>query len=219
MHSVVEALRAALPPHTVATDAETLDRLSHDDAEWADYGLPAAAVFASSLDDVVAAVRLAAEHGVTIVPRGAGTGLSGGANATSGCLVLSLERMTRIIEVDAAERYAIVEAGVLNDDLRRHVAAHGLWYPPDPASQAISTIGGNVATNAGGICCVKYGVTRDYVIGMTVVLADGSIAKLGRTTAKGVTGYDLTGLFVGSEGTLGVIVDVTVKLRPLGGRE
>jgi glycolate oxidase len=127
--------------------------------------------------------------------------------------------MTRIVEVDAAERYAVVEAGVLNDDLRRHVAAHGLWYPPDPASQAISTIGGNVATNAGGICCVKYGVTRDYVIGMTVVLADGSVAKLGRTTAKGVTGYDLTGLFVGSEGTLGIIVDVTVKLRPLGGRE
>ncbi|KAF2414497.1 FAD-binding oxidoreductase [Microbacterium sp. B35-04] len=219
MHSVAEALRAALPPHTVATDAETLERLSHDDAEWAEFGLPAAVVFASRIDDVVATVRIAAAHGVAIVPRGAGTGLSGGANATSGCLVLSLERMTRIVEVDAAERYAVVEAGVLNDDLRRHVAAHGLWYPPDPASQAISTIGGNVATNAGGICCVKYGVTRDYVIGMTVVLADGSIAKLGRTTAKGVTGYDLTGLFVGSEGTLGIIVDVTVKLRPLGGRE
>jgi glycolate oxidase len=219
MHSVVEALRAALPPHTVATDAETLERRSHDDAEWADFGLPAAVVFASSVDDVVATVRIAAAHGVAVVPRGAGTGLSGGANATAGCLVLSLERMTRIVEVDAAERYAVVEAGVLNDDLRRHVAAHGLWYPPDPASQAISTIGGNVATNAGGICCVKYGVTRDYVIGMTVVLADGSVAKLGRTTAKGVTGYDLTGLFVGSEGTLGIIVDVTVKLRPLGGRE
>ncbi|HEY9309881.1 MAG TPA: FAD-linked oxidase C-terminal domain-containing protein [Microbacterium sp.] len=219
MHTVVEALRAALAPHTVATDAETLDRLSHDDAEWADFARPAAVVFASCLDDVVATVRIAAAHGVAIVPRGAGTGLSGGANATSGCLVVSLERMTRIVEVNAAERYAVVEAGVLNDDLRRHVAEHGLWYPPDPASQAISTIGGNVATNAGGICCVKYGVTRDYVLGMTVVLADGSVAKLGRTTAKGVTGYDLTGLFVGSEGTLGVIADVTVKLRPLGGRQ
>jgi glycolate oxidase len=219
MHTVVEALRAVLAPHTVATDSETLDRLSHDDAEWADFARPAAVVFASCLDDVVAAVRIAAAHGVPIVPRGAGTGLSGGANATSGCLVLSLERMTRIVEVNAAERYAVVEAGVLNDDLRRHVAEHGLWYPPDPASQAISTIGGNVATNAGGICCVKYGVTRDYVLGMTVVLADGSVAKLGRTTAKGVTGYDLTGLFVGSEGTLGVIADVTVKLRPLGGRQ
>ncbi|MFB7893776.1 FAD-binding oxidoreductase [Microbacterium sp. NPDC056044] len=219
MHTVVEALRAALPPHAVASDHETRERLSHDDAEWADYGLPAAVVFASSLDDVVAAVRIAAAHRVPIVPRGAGTGLSGGANATDGCLVLSLERMTRIVEVNVAERYAVVEAGVLNDDLRRHVAGAGLWYPPDPASQAISTIGGNVATNAGGICCVKYGVTRDYVLGMTVVLADGSVAQLGSTTAKGVTGYDLAGLFVGSEGTLGIVVDVTLKLRPLGGRE
>ncbi|MDW4571319.1 FAD-linked oxidase C-terminal domain-containing protein [Microbacterium sp. M3] len=219
MDTVVDALRAVLPPLAVATDAETLARHSHDDAEWAPYGLPAAVVFASRVDDVVATVRIAAERGVPVVPRGAGTGLSGGANATSGCLVLSLERMTRIVEVDAAERYAVVEAGVLNDDLRRHVAGHGLWYPPDPASQAISTIGGNVATNAGGICCVKYGVTRDYVLGMTVVLADGSIAKLGRTTAKGVTGYDLTGLLVGSEGTLAIIVDVTVRLLPLGGRQ
>jgi len=219
MHTLVEALRAALPADAVATDAETLARLSHDDAEWAPFGLPAAVVFATSVDDVVAAVRIAADRGIPIVPRGAGTGLSGGANATSGCLVLSLERMTRVLRVDAAERFAVVEAGVLNDDLRHHVAEHGLWYPPDPASQAISTIGGNVATNAGGICCVKYGVTRDYVIGMTVVLADGSVATLGRTTAKGVTGYDLTGLFVGSEGTLGIVVDVTVKLRPLSGRE
>ncbi|MDY0910991.1 FAD-binding oxidoreductase [Microbacterium sp. CFBP9034] len=219
MDTVVEALRAALPASAVATDDETLSRCSHDDAEWADYGLPAAVVFASGIDDVAATVRIAAAHGVSVVPRGAGTGLSGGANATSGCLVLSLERMTAVTEVNAAERYAVAEAGVLNDDLRRVVAASGLWYPPDPASQSISTIGGNVATNAGGICCVKYGVTRDYVIGLTVVLADGSIAKLGRTTAKGVTGYDLTGLFVGSEGTLGIVVDVTVKLRPLGGRE
>ncbi|PUB23509.1 glycolate oxidase [Promicromonospora sp. AC04] len=127
--------------------------------------------------------------------------------------------MTRVLEVSTAERFAVVEAGVINDDLRRRVAEDGLWYPPDPASQAISTIGGNVATNAGGLCCVKYGVTRDYVLGMTVVLADGSVARLGRTTAKGVTGYDLAGLLVGSEGTLGIIVDVTLKLRPLGGRE
>ncbi|GAA5197043.1 FAD-binding oxidoreductase [Microbacterium jejuense] len=219
MPPIAEALRAVLPPDAVTTERETLDQLSHDDAEWADFGRPAAAVFASSLEDVVATVAAAAAHGVAVVPRGAGTGLSGGANAIEGCIVLSLERMNRVLKVDTAERYAVVEAGVLNDDLRQHVAAQGLWYPPDPASQAISTIGGNVATNAGGICCVKYGVTRDYVLGMTVVLADGTVARLGRTTAKGVTGYDLTGLFVGSEGTLGVIVDVTVKLRPLGGRE
>ncbi|WP_345803273.1 FAD-linked oxidase C-terminal domain-containing protein [Microbacterium sp. AZCO] len=219
MDTVVSALIAALPHGVVDTDPETLDRCSHDDAEWADYGLPAAVVFATSVEDVVAAVRIAAAHGIAIVPRGAGTGLSGGANATAGAVVLSLERMTRVVEVNVAERYAVVEAGVLNDDLRRHVAGFGLWYPPDPASQSISTIGGNVATNAGGICCVKYGVTRDYVLGLTVVLADGRVAKVGRTTAKGVTGYDLAGLFTGSEGTLGIVVDATLKLLPLAGRE
>lgn len=219
MNAVVEALTAALPDGTVATDGETLERCSRDDAEWADYALPLAVVFATSVDDVVQTMRLASERGIPVVPRGAGTGLSGGANAVSGCLVLSLERMTEVLEVNVEERYAVVQAGVLNDDLRRHVAESGLWYPPDPASMAISTIGGNVATNAGGICCVKYGVTRDYVLGLTAVLADGRIAEVGRTTAKGVTGYDLAGLFVGSEGTLGVVVEVSVKLLPLAGRE
>ena len=217
--ALVAALQTALPDGAVLTERVSVEAYAHDDAEWADYVSPAAVVLATSTDDVVATVRIAAEHDAPVVPRGAGTGLSGGANAMRGAIVLSLERMTRIREVDVAERYAVVEAGVLNDDLRRHVAEHGLWYPPDPASQAISTIGGNVATNAGGLCCVKYGVTRDYVLGMTVVLADGSVARLGRTTAKGVTGYDLTALLVGSEGTLGIIVDVTLKLRPLAGRE
>ncbi len=216
---ITEALREALSPDALVTDAETLDEYAHDDAEWAPYGRPAAVVLASCVEDVVATVRTARSLAVPVVPRGAGSGLSGGANATGGCIVLSMERMTRVTEVNVAERYAVVEAGVINDDLRQHVAAYGLWYPPDPASMSISTIGGNVATNAGGLCCVKYGVTRDYVLGVTVVLADGSIAKLGRTTAKGVTGYDLTALMVGSEGTLGIIVDVTVKLRPLAGRE
>lgn len=203
----------------VSTDAETRERYAHDDAEWAAFTAPDAVVFAESVDDVVAAVRFAAERGIPIVPRGAGTGLSGGANATAGSIVLSLERMTAIRAVDVDERFAIVEAGVLNDDLRRHVAQYGLWYPPDPASMAISTIGGNIATNAGGICCVKYGVTRDYVLGLTVVLADGSVAHVGRRTAKGVTGYDLTGLMVGSEGTLGIVVEAALRLLPLAGRE
>jgi len=219
MDPVVERLRAVLPADTVYAEAGMLDRYSHDDAEWAASTRPAAVVLARSLDDVVATVRTAAELGAPVVPRGAGTGLSGGANAVAGAIVLSLERMTAILRVDRAERFAVVQAGVINDDLRRHVAEHGLWYPPDPASQSISTIGGNVATNAGGIACVKYGVTRDYVLGMTVVLADGSVARLGRSTAKGVTGYDLTALLVGSEGTLGVVVDVTLKLLPLAGRE
>lgn len=217
--TVVDRLRAVLPEGALLVDDDSLDRYSHDDAEWAAFARPAAVVLATTLEHVVATVRAAAELGAPVVPRGAGSGLSGGANAVPGAIVLSLERMTRVLHVDRAERFAVVEAGVVNDDLRRHVAQHGLWYPPDPASQSISTIGGNVATNAGGIACVKYGVTRDYVLGMTVVLADGSVARLGRSTAKGVTGYDLTALLVGSEGTLGVVVDVTVKLLPLEGRE
>ena len=217
--NIAEALRAVLAPEVVHVDDAVREKYAHDDAEWAPYEPAAAVVFARTLDDVVACVRTCHDAKVPIVPRGAGSGLSGGANATAGSVVLSLEKMTRVLEVNVEERYAVVEAGVINDDLRRHVAAYGLWYPPDPASMSISTIGGNVATNAGGLCCVKYGVTRDYVLGVTVVLADGSVAKLGRTTAKGVTGYDLTALMVGSEGTLGVIVDVTVKLLPLAGRE
>ncbi|WP_127794852.1 FAD-binding oxidoreductase [Agromyces sp. LHK192] len=213
------ALAGMLPPDRLAVDAATLADYAHDDAEWADFSEPVAVVFAETVDDVVAVVRFAADSGLAVVPRGAGTGLSGGANASAGSIVLSLERMTRIVEVNRAERYAVVEAGVINDDLRRAVAADGLWYPPDPASYRISTIGGNAATNAGGICCVKYGVTRDYVLGLRVVLADGSVVDLGRRTAKGATGYDLTALLVGSEGTLGVIVEVTLKLIPLAGRE
>ncbi len=216
---IADALRAVLPSDAVLTDADVLEEYAHDDAEWAPYEPPAAVVFARTLEDVVATMQVCHELQAPVIPRGGGSGLSGGANATSGSVVLSLDKMTRIVEVNADERYAIVEAGVINDDLRQHVGTFGLWYPPDPASMSISTIGGNVATNAGGLCCVKYGVTRDYVLGVTVVLADGSVAKLGRKTAKGVTGYDLTALMVGSEGTLGIIVDVTVRLRPLTGRD
>ena len=212
-------LRRMLRADQVLTDAASLDAYAHDDAEWAPYAPPLAVVLAEREQDVSAVVRLAAASGLRIVPRGAGTGLSGGANAMARSIVLSLERMTRIVEVNAAERYVVAEAGVINDTLREVVAGHGLWYPPDPASYRISTIGGNVATNAGGICCVKYGVTRDYVLGLRVVLADGDVVALGRRTAKGVTGYDLTALMVGSEGTLGIVTEVTLQLLPLGGRE
>ncbi len=216
---VVEALAAVVRPDQLAVDRPTLEHYAHDDAEWAPYSAPLAVVFAESTDDVVAAVALAARHGIHVVPRGAGTGLSGGANSVDNAIVLSLERMTAVLEINSQERYAVAQAGVINNQLREAVAAEGLWYPPDPASFAISTIGGNAATNAGGICCVKYGVTRDYVLGLTVVLADGEVVRVGRRTAKGVTGYDLTALMVGSEGTLGVITEVTVKLLPLSGRE
>jgi glycolate oxidase len=213
------ALATLLGADRVLRDPDSLERYRHDDAEWADSTTPLAVVLAHSTDDVVTAVRWAAAAGVRVVPRGAGTGLSGGANAMDRSIVLSLERMDAVLEVNTDERYAVAQPGVINDALRAAVAEHGLWYPPDPASSAISTIGGNVATNAGGICCVKYGVTRDYVLGLTVVLADGSVVELGRRTAKGVAGYDLTGLMVGSEGTLGIVVSVTVKLLPLAGRD
>jgi glycolate oxidase len=213
------ALDAVLASDQVLRDPASLERYRQDDAEWAVSELPLVVVLVRSTEDVVATVRWAAANGLRVVPRGAGTGLSGGANAVAHCVVLSLELMDAVLQVDVDERYAVVQPGVINDALRARVAEDGLWYPPDPASSAISTIGGNVATNAGGICCVKYGVTRDYVLGLTVVLADGSVVDLGRRTAKGVAGYDLTGLMVGSEGTLGIVTSVTVKLLPLAGRD
>ncbi|MGZ6792778.1 MAG: FAD-binding oxidoreductase, partial [Mycobacteriales bacterium] len=158
------------------------------------------------------------ELGVPVVARGAGTGLSGGANAVDGCLVLDLSRMDAVVEVDRDNQLCVVQPGVVNNDLKAAVAEHGLWYPPDPASAPWSTLGGNVATNAGGLCCLKYGVTRDYVLGMRAVVGGpagyGSAVALGRRTNKGVAGYDLAGLVVGSEGTLGVVTEVTLRLRP-----
>ncbi|GAA2658437.1 MULTISPECIES: FAD-binding oxidoreductase [Actinosynnema] len=197
------------------TDPDVLASLSHDDAEWAPVGTPLAAVRPRTPEQVRDVVRACLEHGAPIVPRGAGTGLSGGANAVDGCVVIALDRMNRVLEIDPLERLAVVQPGVINDDLRKAAAEHGLWYPPDPASSPWSTIGGNVATNAGGLCCVKYGVTRDYVLGLQIVTGTGDLVRLGRRTAKGVAGYDLTSLVVGSEGTLGVVTEVTVRLRPL----
>ncbi|KQU39515.1 MULTISPECIES: FAD-binding oxidoreductase [unclassified Rhodococcus (in: high G+C Gram-positive bacteria)] len=212
---IVDALLAVLPADRVVVDPDVMASFQHDEAEWAPSATPLAVVRPATADEVQATVRACLAHGTAVVTRGAGTGLSGGANATAGCIVLALDRMTAITEIDHLERYAVVQPGVVNDDLRAAVAEVGLWYPPDPASSPWSTIGGNVATNAGGLCCVKYGVTRDYVMGMEVVTGTGEKVRLGRRTAKGVAGYDLAGLMVGSEGTLGVITEITVKLRPL----
>jgi glycolate oxidase len=211
--SIRQALEQELGPHRVVTDSGILAAYARDQAAWAPHGSPAALVRAETTEDVQSVVRLCAETGTPLVPRGAGTGVSGGANAIDGCVVLSLERMTDIIEINPAERLAVVRAGVVNDDLRAACAEHGLWYPPDPASSPWSTIGGNVATNAGGVCCVKYGVTRDYVLAVEAVVGRGEVVRLGRRTAKGVAGYDLCGLMVGSEGTLGVVTEITLRLR------
>ncbi|MCU1526257.1 MAG: FAD-linked oxidase [Frondihabitans sp.] len=216
---VIDELLEFLSPGQVLRDEAALAHYSHDDAEWADCTTPLAVVLARTTENVSRTVRWAATHGVRVVPRGAGTGLSGGANAVENSIVISLEEMNRVLEVNTDERYAVTEPGVINDALRAEVARYDLRYPPDPASSASSTIGGNAATNAGGIACVKYGVTRDYVLGLTVVLADGDIVTLGRKTAKGSAGYDLTNLLIGSEGTLGIITSVTVKLLPLTGRD
>ncbi|GAA4671165.1 FAD-binding oxidoreductase [Frondihabitans cladoniiphilus] len=160
-------------------------------------------------------VRLAAEFGVSVVTRGAGSGLSGGASARPDQLVVSTERLNRILEVAPLDEVAVVEPGVINAALNEHVAPFGLFYAPDPASFEISSIGGNIATNAGGLRCAKYGVTRESVLGLDVVLADGSLVSVGHRSIKGVTGLDLTSLFVGSEGVLGIVVRATVRLRPI----
>ncbi|GAB3313690.1 FAD-linked oxidase C-terminal domain-containing protein [Geodermatophilus aquaeductus] len=211
---VVGTLLAALPADRVLLDDDVLASYRHDEAEWAPSGRPLAVVRPREAREVQAVVRACLEHRVPLVTRGAGTGLSGGANAVDGCVVVSTEAMREIRVIDPVERYAVVQPGVVNDDLRAACAAQGLWYPPDPASAPWSTIGGNVATNAGGLCCVKYGVTRDYVLELEVVTGTGELVRLGRRTAKGVVGYDLVGLMVGSEGTLGVVTEVTVRLRP-----
>lgn len=209
---LVEAITAALPGVRLMTDEETTVGYSHDHAHFVDVGTPLAVAFPTTTAEVATLCRLAYEHRVPMVPRGAGTGLSGGAAAIEGSLVICLEPMGAILEIDEANAVAVVQPAVLNGDLARKVAEHGLFYPPDPGSRDISSIGGNVATNAGGLCCVKYGVTRDYIIGLEVVLPDGRTTRLGRRTRKGVAGLDLTGLFVGSEGTLGIVTEVTVRL-------
>lgn len=206
-------LARSMPPGRIVFDPDILISYSHDRAETAVYQIPAALARPQHTSEVAAIVRHCAEEGIPIVPRGAGTGLSGGANAVQGCLVMSLEAMNQILRIDPQERLAVVQPGVVNDDLRVVASAAGLWYPPDPASSPWSTVGGNVATNAGGVCCVKYGVTGDYVLGMQVVMGCGDVHSLGRRTAKGVAGYDLTSLLVGSEGTLGIITEITVRLR------
>jgi glycolate oxidase len=179
---------------------------------------PEAAVLCDERGQIELVLRIAAEHKIPVTPRGAGSGMTGGALPVRGGIVLSTERMRRVVDVNLEDRVAVVEPGVINADLQAAVESHGLFYAPDPASLAFCSMGGNVAENAGGPRAFKYGVTRDWTLGLVVTLMGGETLRLGRRTPKGVTGYDLTALFVGSEGTFGVTSEITVKLvgRPEG---
>lgn len=212
----VRELVEALPDGVVVTDPAAVEKYRRDWSRDESAGTPVAVVRAEDAGQVQAAVRWAAAHRVPVVPRGAGTGLSGGSSAVDDGIVVSVERM-RAIEIDTASRVAVVEPGALNAAVKAAAAEHGLWYPPDPSSYEICSIGGNLATNAGGLCCVKYGVTTDYVLGMDVVLADGTLVTLGGKRIKDVAGLSLLKLFVGSEGTLGIITRATLRLIPAQG--
>ena len=212
MHAAVSQLIAALGD-VVTTAPDELEAARADRSGHISAGAPLAVVHATSVEHVQQVMRIASETRTPVVTRGAGTGLAGAANAGPGEIVLSTLAMNRVLEISADDEIAVVEPGVINGDLNDLLAPMGLWFAPDPASRAISTIGGNIATNAGGLLCAKYGVTRDAVIGLTVVLADGRLLELGRRTVKGVTGFDLTALMIGSEGLLGVVVSATLRLR------
>lgn len=212
--NLLDRLRAGLPAEALLTDPDVTASYANDMASFCAAGTPAVVVLPRTVEQVQHVMRTATELRVPVVPQGARTGLSGAANASDGCIVLSLTKMDRILEIDPVDRIAVVEPGVVNAALSRAVNEHGLYYPPDPSSWEMCTIGGNIGTASGGLCCVKYGVTAEYVLGLDVVLADGRLMSTGRRTAKGVAGYDLTRLFVGSEGSLGIVVRAILALKP-----
>ncbi len=207
------SLIAELPEGVVVTDPDIVASYRQDRAFDPTAGTALAVVRPRRTEEVQTVTRWATANKIAVVPRGMGTGLSGGATALNGGIVLSTEKM-RDIAVDPVTRTAVAQPGLLNAEVKKAVAEHGMWYPPDPSSFEICSIGGNIATNAGGLCCVKYGVTSDYVLGLQVVLADGTAVRLGGPRLKDVAGLSLTKLFVGSEGTLGVVTEVTLKLLP-----
>jgi glycolate oxidase len=215
--ALLDDLRRALPDVRVLTDEVDRESYRRDETAYLAAGLPGAVVLPAASDEVSTILRLASEHHVPVVPRGAGTGLSGGAAGIEGALTIVLTRMNRIIDIDAGNLCVVTQPGVINADLKAAVAREGLFYPPDPASYETCSIGGNLGTNAGGLCCVKYGQTRDWVLGLEVVLADGTVIRTGGKTVKDTAGYSLTHLFVGSQGTLGIITEATLRLRPAPG--
>ncbi len=206
-------LKKLLPPGELVLDPKTLTRYAGD--KWFATHQPDAVALPRSTKSVAAILRFAHRHHIPVTARGAGYGYVGGCVPVRGGIVLSLERMNRIREINAGDFVAVVQPGVLTAQIQAEVEQQRLYYPPDPASRAESSIGGNIATNAGGPRCLKYGVTRDYVLGLEVVLADGTIVRLGGRTHKNKTGFDLHRLFVGSEGLLGIVTEATLKLLPL----
>ncbi|HEX9116251.1 MAG TPA: FAD-linked oxidase C-terminal domain-containing protein [Anaerolineae bacterium] len=214
---VVEALRQIVGPEEVLTRAgndEAVARYAHDEVVGLE-AWPEVVVRVTTADEVAAVLRLAQAARVPVTPRGAGFGLSGGAVPVCGGIVLSLEKMKRILEIDGENLMITVEPGVITGDIHRAVEAVGLFYPPDPASLDSCSIGGNIAEGAGGPRAVKYGVTKDYVCGLEAVLPSGEIIHTGGKLVKDVTGYNLTQLLVGSEGTLAVVTKIILRLRPL----
>src|SRR4030081_2167236 len=211
--SLADELRQLLGDDCVADDSETLT--AHSGDKWFASETPEVVVFPRSTSDVRKLLQFAARHKVPVTARGAGYGYVGGCVPVRRGIALSLMRMNRIKEISFADAIAIVEPGVITADLKAAVRAQKLFYPPDPASMKDCSIGGNIATNAGGPRCLKYGVTRNYVIGLEVVLANGDILRTGGRVHKNKTGFDLLGIFVGSEGLLGVVTEITVKLLPL----
>jgi len=191
-----------------------IDRVSYSYDASEHHHRPDCGVWAESAEQISHILQLANRHRVPVIPRGGGTGLTGMAVPQRGGIVLDLNHMNRILRISIEDRLAVVEPGVVYADLEKALDKHGFFFPPDPASGKVSTLGGNVATNAGGVKGAKYGTTRDYVLGLQVVLPDGRIMRTGSRTMKSVSGYDLTKLFVGSEGTLGIITEITLKINP-----
>jgi glycolate dehydrogenase FAD-linked subunit len=204
-----------LPDVRLLTDAVDRESYRRDETPYLHTELPLAVALPTRTADVAELMRLASAHRVPVVPRGAGTGLSGGAAGVAGALTIVFTKMDAILEIDHSNLVAVVQPGILNATFKAAVAAEGLFYAPDPASYEICSIGGNLGTNAGGLCCVKYGQTRDSVLGLEVVLADGTVIRTGGRNVKDVAGYALTHLFVGSQGTLGLITEATLRLRPV----
>jgi glycolate oxidase len=207
-------VRARLPGLRLLTDQVDRESYRRDETAYLHPGLPGAVALPTTTAEVAELVKACGRHDIPIVPRGAGSGLSGGANGLEGALTIALTGMDRILEIDTANLCVVTQPGVINATLKAAVAEQGLFYAPDPASFEICSIGGNLGTNAGGLCCIKYGQTREAVLGLEVVMADGTVIRTGGKNIKDVAGYSLTHLIVGSQGTLGIITEATLKLRP-----